>query len=227
VHVVPGGEDDNPLGKYKLDLSLPEYGIHGTDVEWGVGMNVSHGCVRLYPEDIERLFMKTPVGTPGRFVYQPIKFGWRGDALYVEVHDDLYSVYPGLWNHALNEVKRLKLQNDVDMQKLQKAVEARSGIPTYIMNGPDPGAGIDTASAPPPPEGGDRRVAGRSTDAAAAGLLPVTAVRVEAGPPSERDPDLLAAPQAPSAAVPAPAEDGAKDDWVPLPSGARNDNSVE
>ncbi|MGH8324975.1 MAG: L,D-transpeptidase family protein, partial [Steroidobacteraceae bacterium] len=48
-HVVPGGEPDNPLGHFKLVLSLPEYAIHGTDVPWGVGMNVSHGCIRLYP----------------------------------------------------------------------------------------------------------------------------------------------------------------------------------
>jgi L,D-transpeptidase ErfK/SrfK len=60
-HVVPGGDDDNPLGHYKLDLSIPEYGIHGTNVPWGVGMEVSHGCIRLYPEDIDRLFHKTKV----------------------------------------------------------------------------------------------------------------------------------------------------------------------
>src|SRR5581483_8067200 len=151
-HVIPGGEDDNPLGHYKLVLSLPEYGIHGTDVPWGVGMNVSHGCIRLYPEDIKALFMKTPVGTPGRFVYQPVKFGWRGDALYVEVHDDIYGVFPGLWNHALQMVQQLNLQGDVDLQKLQQAVEARSGVPTYVMTGPDPSAGVESAGmAPLPP----------------------------------------------------------------------------
>ena len=65
-HRIPAASPDNPQGHYKLDLSIPEYGLHGTDVPWGVGMTVSHGCVRLYPEDIERLFSKTPVGTPGR-----------------------------------------------------------------------------------------------------------------------------------------------------------------
>ena len=50
-------------------------------------MEVSHGCIRLYPRDIERLFNKVKIGTPGMFVYQPVKFGWRGDLLYVEVHD--------------------------------------------------------------------------------------------------------------------------------------------
>jgi len=151
-HVIPGGEPDNPLGHYRLSLSLPEYALHGTDVPWGVGMNVSHGCVRLYPEDIERLYSKVSIGTPGRFVYQPIKFGWRDDALYVEVHDDLYAMYPGLWNHAVREVERLGLEDRVDMGKLQKAVELRAGIPTYVMPGPEPGSGIETAnlSTPPP-----------------------------------------------------------------------------
>lgn len=145
-HVIPGGDPDNPLGHYRLSLSLPEYALHGTDVPWGVGMNVSHGCVRLYPEDIERLYSKVRIGTPGRFVYQPVKFGWRGDALYVEVHDDLYAKYPGLWNHAQEEVQRLGLEDQVDMTKLEKAVELRAGIPTYVMPGPEPGSTIETAN---------------------------------------------------------------------------------
>jgi L,D-transpeptidase ErfK/SrfK len=150
-HVIPGGAPDNPLGHYRLSLSLPEYALHGTDVPWGVGMNVSHGCVRLYPEDIERLYSKVMIGTPGRFVYQPIKFGWRGDALYVEVHDDLYAVYPGLWNHALREVNKLGLEDRVDFGKLAKAVELRSGIPTYVMPGADLGGHVETANLTTPP----------------------------------------------------------------------------
>ena len=155
--VVPAGPD-NPLGLYKLDLSIPEYGLHGTNVPWGVGMTVSHGCVRLYPEDIERLFSKTPVGTPGEFVYQPVKFGWRGDSLYAEVHDDLYGKYPGLWRFASQEVQRRKLAGKVDMVKLEKLVEARSGIPTYVGFGPAPAGGpIPTTAAAsiPAPAAGD------------------------------------------------------------------------
>jgi len=128
VHRIEGGDPDNPLGRYRLSLSLPEYGLHGTDVPWGVGMSVSHGCIRLYPEDIERLFSKVKVGTPGRFVYQPVKFGWRGDSLYVEVHDDLYGKYPGRWNHAVHEVKRLGLADDVDAQKLERPSRPKAGF---------------------------------------------------------------------------------------------------
>jgi L,D-transpeptidase ErfK/SrfK len=147
-HVVPGGDDDNPLGHYKLDLSIPEYGIHGTNVPWGVGMEVSHGCIRLYPEDIDRLFHKTKVGTPGTIVYQPIKFGWRGEALYVEVHSDLYGKYPGLWALARDMVEHQNLSDLVDWKKLEAAVIAQTGIPTYIQPGPAPdeGSGGMTAS---------------------------------------------------------------------------------
>ncbi len=165
-HVIPGGDPDNPLGHYRLSLSLPEYALHGTNVPWGVGMNVSHGCVRLYPEDIERLYSKVKIGTPGRFVYQPIKFGWRDENLYVEVHDDLYARYPGLWNYAQHEVQRLGLEDQVDMGKLERAVELRAGIPTYVMPGPEPGGGLATASlATPAPV----QVAGSSASATGAG----------------------------------------------------------
>jgi L,D-transpeptidase ErfK/SrfK len=167
-HVVHGGDPDNPLGRYRLKLSLPEYALHGTDVPWGIGMNVSHGCIRLYPEDIERLFEKVKVGTPGRFVYQPIKFGWRGDSLYVEVHDDLYAKYPGLWKHAVAEVRRLGLGDDVDARKLEKAVEAKSGIPTYVMPGAEPAADTINAAMPayamPPANSGTAAAAPANND---------------------------------------------------------------
>ncbi|MGH7986217.1 MAG: L,D-transpeptidase family protein [Candidatus Binataceae bacterium] len=141
-HVVYGDDPDNPLGHFKLELSLPEYAIHGTNVPWGVGMEVSHGCIRLYPEDIDRLFHKIKVGTPGLIVYQPVKFGWRGNALYVEVHSDLYKKYPNLWSYALGLANRLGLRDDVDSQKLHEAVVRQTGVPTYVMPGTAPAGAI-------------------------------------------------------------------------------------
>src|SRR5271155_1634715 len=131
-HSIAGGDPDNPLGKYRIELSLPLYGIHGTNVPWGVGMTVSHGCIRLYPEDINVLFHMVKVGMPGEFVYEPVKFGWRANRLYVEVHDDLYGMYPGLWNHTTKEVERLGLTDQVDMDALQKAVVDKTGVPTFV-----------------------------------------------------------------------------------------------
>ena len=137
-HVVEGGDPDNPLGLYRIELTLPEYALHGTNNPWAVGMEVSHGCIRLYPEDIESLFKKVTIGTPGRFVYQPVKFGWRGDVLYVEVHDDLYARYPGLWSHAVSEAKHEGLTDQVDFYKLEKAIEVKTGVPTFVGLGPAP-----------------------------------------------------------------------------------------
>lgn len=85
---VPGGPD-NPLGQYALQLGRPGYLIHGTDRPYGVGMRVTHGCIRLYPEDIRRLFKEVPVGTPVRIVNQPYKAGWYRGVLYFEAHSPL------------------------------------------------------------------------------------------------------------------------------------------
>jgi len=80
---VPAGPD-NPLGAYALRLGFPSYLIHGTNKPSGIGMRVSHGCVQLFPEDIETLFSQVPVGTPVRIVNQPQLLGWRDGNLYRE-----------------------------------------------------------------------------------------------------------------------------------------------
>ena len=86
--VVPPGPD-NPLGEFAMRLSLPSYLIHGTNQPWGVGIRVSHGCIRLYPEDIARLFPQVPKGTRVTIVNQPYVAGWRNRQLYLEAHQPL------------------------------------------------------------------------------------------------------------------------------------------
>lgn len=86
--VFPPGPD-NPLGEYALRLAREGYLIHGTNRPYGIGMRVTHGCVRLYPEDIEWLYREVPVGAPVRIVDQPNKVGWRGATLYLESHPPL------------------------------------------------------------------------------------------------------------------------------------------
>jgi L,D-transpeptidase ErfK/SrfK len=83
--VVPAGPD-NPLGAYAMRLSMPGYLLHGTNKPYGVGLRVSHGCIRLFPEDIEHLFGITPSNTPVEIVYQPYKAGARNGQLYLEAH---------------------------------------------------------------------------------------------------------------------------------------------
>ena len=86
--VVPPGPD-NPLGDYAIYLTMRGYLIHGTDKPYGVGMRVSHGCIRLYPEDIERLFPQIAIDTPVRIINQPYKAGWQEQTLYIEAHPPL------------------------------------------------------------------------------------------------------------------------------------------
>jgi L,D-transpeptidase ErfK/SrfK len=82
--VEPG--PDNPLGNRVLQLDMPGYLIHGTNQPYGVGMRVSHGCVRLYPENIETLYEQVDRGTPVTIVNQPLLYGRRAGEFYLEAH---------------------------------------------------------------------------------------------------------------------------------------------
>jgi L,D-transpeptidase ErfK/SrfK len=82
---VPPGPD-NPLGKFAMRLGLPGYLIHGTNRPAGVGMRVTHGCIRMFPEDIEYLFERISVDTPVRIINEPVKMGWEADQLVMEAH---------------------------------------------------------------------------------------------------------------------------------------------
>lgn len=100
-----GPGPDNPLGKYAFWLDWPSYLIHGTNQPYGVGLRASHGCIRLYPEDIAQLFDKIPVGTKVTVVNQPVVYGYRGDVLYVQS-------YPELEDYAKKSTK-LKNKNAI------------------------------------------------------------------------------------------------------------------
>lgn len=136
---IAGGAADNPLGKYRLSLTLPLYGIHGTDIPWGVGMQVSHGCVRLYPEDIERLFPTVPIGTTGEFVYQPVKVGMREGRVYLEVHKDIYRLLPGPYRETERLIDKFGWRSRVDFERVKRAVVEQSGVPMDVTleGGPD------------------------------------------------------------------------------------------
>ena len=85
ARIVPAGPD-NPLGERAMRLGLPGYLIHGTNRPAGVGMRVTHGCLRMFPEDIRHLFEYIAINTPVRIINDPVKIGWQGDALVLEIH---------------------------------------------------------------------------------------------------------------------------------------------
>jgi len=86
--VVPPGPD-NPLGHFVLKLDMPGYLIHGTNQPYGVGMRVSHGCIRLYPENIEPLYEMVGIGEAVTIINEPYLAGWRDGELYFESHSPL------------------------------------------------------------------------------------------------------------------------------------------
>jgi len=85
--VLPG--PDNPLGAHALRLGMPSYLIHGTNKPAGVGMRSSHGCLRLFPENIAFMYDDVSVGTSVVIVNQPWLFGWENGRLYLEAHKPL------------------------------------------------------------------------------------------------------------------------------------------
>lgn len=132
---IPGGSPDNPLGKHRIELTLPMYMIHGTNIPWGVGMQVSHGCIRLYPEDIEQLFPMVPVGAAGQFVYEPVKIGARNGRIYAEIHKDIYGMVPAYFSTARNILQKFGWQDRVDADLLVQAIEEQNGVPMDITAG--------------------------------------------------------------------------------------------
>ena len=130
--MIPGGDPRNPLGLYRIELTMPGYRIHGTNKSYGVGMQVSHGCIRLYPEDIEQLFAAVQIGIPGEFLYQPVKIGARDGRVYAQVHADIYTLTPGLFSEARRVLAETGWQDLVDLDRLARAVEEQTGIPVDV-----------------------------------------------------------------------------------------------
>lgn len=140
---VPPGPD-NPLGNHKIRLDIPggAYLIHGTNEPRGIGMRVTHGCIRMFPEDVESLFERLPVGTSVRIVNQPVKAGWSGSSLLVEAHPVLPEdaenafdpVHPPSLQEAVLAVAAVLDEGPsrVDHARLAAAVEAATGIPHEV-----------------------------------------------------------------------------------------------
>jgi L,D-transpeptidase ErfK/SrfK len=128
--IPPGPE--NPLGDYRLRLSRHDYGIHGTNRPWGIGRLVSHGCIRLYPEDIEVLFSEVAVGTPVEIIYEPIKIGFKNGRIFVEVHPDLYNKISDPLLYAAKLLFTYRVWEEVNLDLLVQAIEEQRGVPIDI-----------------------------------------------------------------------------------------------
>lgn len=157
--VVPPGPE-NPLGPYALRLAMNGYLIHGTDEDKqrGIGMRVTHGCLRMYNKDVEQLFRIVPVGTPVRIVNQPYKVGRRDGQLVIEAHPYLEEDGEKLGDHFSHVVEIIinatgDLQPAVDWNALRSMVLSPNGIPIVVGSLGVAPAGPLPAAAPVAPDG--------------------------------------------------------------------------
>ena len=135
--VVPAGPD-NPLGNRAMYLGIPGYLLHGTNKPFGLGMRVTHGCIRLFPEDVEALYDMVTVGTPVTLVNQPYKLGWGEDGLYLEAHRPLNEdVESGDW--TATELTRIfvaatqqRQTTNMNWRNAEAVMHDSHGIPRFV-----------------------------------------------------------------------------------------------
>lgn len=133
---VPPGPD-NPLGSRWITIGRTSYGIHGTNVRWSIGREATHGCLRLYEDEIQRLYDRVSEGTRIQIVYQPYKWGSDGQHLYLEAHPDPYGLVPD--RLRVFEVPRaLGLLGSIDLELAWSTLEEARGIPVAVGDLPEP-----------------------------------------------------------------------------------------
>ncbi len=128
---------DNPLGLYAMNLGFKGYLIHGTNKPYGIGMQVSHGCIQMYPEDIEALFPQVDLNTQVNIIHQPYMLGFKDRVLYIEAHPSLEKWRSQQKTQQANLTKRLKTAAasyhlTVDWQKVQQVFKKADGVPSPV-----------------------------------------------------------------------------------------------
>jgi L,D-transpeptidase ErfK/SrfK len=125
----------NPLGEHALYLSKSGYLIHGTNKPASVGLRATNGCIRLYPEDIKRLFENTPVKTPVKIVNQPYLVGQRDGIVYIEVHTPFDDSVATKLEKVYAKLRNIEKESDhaLDWKKVKETVAEARGIPVPVF----------------------------------------------------------------------------------------------
>ena len=130
-HVPPG--PNNPLGAYWIGLSRAGYGIHSTNAPASIYGFVTHGCIRLHPDDAAQVFSAVSVGLPGRILYEPLLLGRTIDgAILLEAHPDVYRRQPDPVAVVREMAARAALDHLIDWTEVSAAVRMRDGIPIDV-----------------------------------------------------------------------------------------------
>lgn len=130
---LPG--PDNPLGSHALNLSWQGILIHGTNHPFSIGQYSSHGCIRLYPENIPVLFKLVEVGTKISVINEDYKVGWQDNKLWLEVNPGRYD--RNVSQKLIGEVNKAVTENagrraKIDWSLVKKVTKERKGIPIII-----------------------------------------------------------------------------------------------
>lgn len=133
AEVLPGPL--NPLGKYALYLSKSSYLIHGTNKPASIGLRATNGCIRLYPENIKKLYENTQVNTPARIVNQPYLIGQRNGVVYMEVHAPLEDLDAAEFDKIYKKLRNIEKESGrtLDWGKVKKVLAEARGIPVPIF----------------------------------------------------------------------------------------------
>ena len=125
----------NPLGEHALYLSKSGYLVHGTNKPTSIGLRATNGCIRLYPEDIQRLFENTPVKTPVSIVNQPYLVGQRDGIVYIEVHTPFEESGTTELEKAYAKLRNIEKTSGhaLDWKKVKEVVAEARGIPVPIL----------------------------------------------------------------------------------------------
>ena len=145
ARIGPG--PDNPLGDYAMRLGLASYLIHGTNKPFGVGMRVSHGCIRLYPEDIEALFNQVSLGTRVQIINQPYKVGLYNNRFYLEAHPYLVEDSEQFEENLTSVVRIIvgltdEKKYDINWDLAKEVIRDARGIPVEIGKLKTPASGV-------------------------------------------------------------------------------------
>jgi len=125
----------NPLGEHALYLSESGYLVHGTNKPASIGLRATNGCIRLYPEDIKRLFENTPVKTPVSIVNQPYLVGQRDGIVYIEVHTPFEESGTAELEKAYAKLRKIEKKSGraLDWKKVKEVVAEARGMPVPIF----------------------------------------------------------------------------------------------
>ncbi|MDP3182742.1 MAG: L,D-transpeptidase [Desulfobaccales bacterium] len=133
---VPPGPK-NPLGAYWMGTSAPGVGIHATNRPWSVGSSVSHGCIRMLPEEIAQLFPQLEVGVPVKIIYRPVKLALTPEGrIYLEALPNIYRQKLDYQAYVEELARLFQLEGLIDWEKVPKILKAREGIAQDITKGP-------------------------------------------------------------------------------------------